>query len=97
MNTEKHITERIADIELKIDREIDIDEYNQAHMETIEKAEIVGQYHFWVDLGGFCQGDATKYDIDEDCKLHGAVDEDELYSILNDIYIEKLKETTESK
>jgi hypothetical protein len=91
MNTERHITERISDIEEIIGREIDIDEYNQAQIETIDFAGTTGQYHFWIDLGGFCQGDATKYDIENDCKLLGAADEQELYSKLNDIFLEKLK------
>jgi hypothetical protein len=88
---EKHIIERIMEIENCAINEIDDCAIENTHIATIELAGTIGQYHFWVDLGGFCRGDATDDDIERDCKLLNVSDEDWLYSHLNDMFIEEFK------
>jgi hypothetical protein len=92
---EKQISERMAEIEETIgvvDEENNfLDEINTAQVKTINQAGTVGQYHFWVDLGGFTRGDATGDDIKSDCKLLDVEDENRLYSKLNDLFCANYK------
>ena len=84
---EKPIQERLNEIEEGIDDEEGFtDEIIDTHILTVEDSGVEGQYHFWVDLGGFCRGDATKEQIKIDCILLKVKDEYELYLKLNDIF-----------
>lgn len=77
----------------------DADLFAQAYMAVAKRIQYVGPYHLWET--GFCIGDATVEDIQQDCKnilnLNVNVEDDEqveeaknlLFNMFEEIFIEE--------